>query len=114
MQYRNRIEIISQILQTANTGDGVTKTKIMYMRYLSSAQLKEYLKVLTDNGLLSHDVVTGRFITTEKGHRFIEAYNGLDNIMKEEVERRQQEQQQPLHLQQRRIEIEGGKEIGQR
>ncbi len=92
MQYRNRIEIISQILQTANTDCGVTKTKIMYMRYLSSAQLKEYLKVLTDNGLLSHDVVTGRFTTTEKGHRFIEAYNGLDNVMKEEVEKQQ------LHL----------------
>ncbi len=55
----------------------------MYAGFLSHSQLKEYLKVLTDNGLLSYDFVTGRFITTEKGHRFIEASNGLDNVMNE-------------------------------
>lgn len=91
MRYRNRIEIISQILETANTGYGVTRTKIMYMGYLSYAQLKEYLKLLTDNGLLSYDFVTRRFRTTEKGHRFIQVYNGLDNIMKEEEQEQEQQ-----------------------
>lgn len=111
MRYRNRIEIISQILETANAGYGVTKTKIMYMGFLSSSQLKEYLKILTDNSLLSYDFATGRFRTTEKGHRFIEAYNGLDNVMKEEVEEQQLQLQQ---LEQQQIDIEGGKEIRQK
>jgi predicted transcriptional regulator len=51
---RNRIEIIAQILEVVNEGsdDGVTKTKIMYKAFLNYAQLKEYLTILTDNGLV--------------------------------------------------------------
>jgi predicted transcriptional regulator len=59
---RSRTEIVSQILQIANRsnggiddGDGVTKTKIMYNAYLTSAQLKEYMMILTENDLLGYD-----------------------------------------------------------
>ena len=56
---RNRIEIIAQILEVVNEGsdDGVTKTKIMYKAFLNYAQLKEYLTILTENGLLIYDWV---------------------------------------------------------
>ena len=40
--YRSRIEIISQILESAN-GGGVRKSKIMYKALLDYDQLKEYL-----------------------------------------------------------------------
>jgi predicted transcriptional regulator len=50
MKYRSRTDIVSQILEAAN--GGATKTKIMYKAYLSYAQLKEYLSVLVENGLL--------------------------------------------------------------
>jgi predicted transcriptional regulator len=50
MRYRTRTEIISQILEaaikTTANNYGVTKTQLMYMAYLSSAQLKEYLTIL--------------------------------------------------------------------
>ncbi|MFL6371984.1 MAG: winged helix-turn-helix domain-containing protein [Nitrososphaera sp.] len=88
MWYRNRTEIIAQIPEAVNDGSsygsgGLTKTSIMYKAYLSYAQLKEYLKILTDSGLLSFDLGTQRFTTTEKGLRFLKAYSHLDELMNE-------------------------------
>ena len=67
MKYRSRTDIISQILDTANGGCGATKTKILYKACLSHNQLKEYLTVLTESGLLNYDGQTHTFKTTEKG-----------------------------------------------
>ncbi|MDQ3903849.1 MAG: winged helix-turn-helix domain-containing protein [Thermoproteota archaeon] len=79
MTTRNRIEIISQILEIAN---GVTsKTKIMYKANLSYAQLKDYLLTLSDKDLLSYDINTHTFRTTEKVLRFLKAYSLLDNMI---------------------------------
>ena len=82
---RNRIEIIAQILEVVNEGsdDGVTKTKIMYKAFLNYAQLKEYLTILTDNGLLIYDLGTQTFKTTKKALRFLKACNQLDQLTKE-------------------------------
>ena len=82
---RNRIEIIAQILEVVNEGshDGVTKTKIMYKAFLNYAQLKEYLTILTDNGLLSYDVGTQTFKTSKNALRFLKACNQLDQLTKE-------------------------------
>jgi predicted transcriptional regulator len=82
---RNRIEIIAQILEVVNEGsdDGVTKTKIMYKVFLNYAQLKEYLTILTDNGLLSYDMATQTFKTSKKALRFLKACNQLDQLTKE-------------------------------
>jgi predicted transcriptional regulator len=82
---RHRTEIIAQILEVVNdgsssSGEGVTRTKIMYKAFLSYAQLKEYLAILTHNGLLSFDVGTQTFKTTEKGLRFLKAYGQLDQL----------------------------------
>jgi predicted transcriptional regulator len=66
IKYRDRIDIVSQVLEIANGGD-VTKSKIMYKAFLSHNQLKQYLTVLTGNDLLSYDLVSQTFKTTEKG-----------------------------------------------
>ena len=82
---RNRIEIIAHILEVVNEGsdDGVTKTKIMYKAFLNYAQLKEYLTILTDNGLLSYDMGTQTFKTSKKALMFLKACNQLDQLTKE-------------------------------
>jgi predicted transcriptional regulator len=67
---RTRSEIMSQILRVANGGDNATKTKIMYKAFLNYVQMKEFLTVLTDSDLLSYDVDTQIFKTTEKGLGF--------------------------------------------
>lgn len=74
------MDIVSKILQVANGGSA--KTKIMYSAFLSYSQMKEYLMMLTQNDLLSYDLNTRTFKTTEKGLRFIEAYDQMDGMMK--------------------------------
>jgi predicted transcriptional regulator len=81
MTHRSRTEIMGKILNYAN-GGGATKTKIMYSAFLSYSQMKGYLMVLTQNDLLSYDLNTRTFKTTEKGLRFLEAYNRMDDMMK--------------------------------
>jgi predicted transcriptional regulator len=85
MKTRSRIDIISQILETANGGI-TTKIKIMYRANLSYAQLKGYLMTLSDKGLLLYDLDTNTFKTTEKGLKFLEFYNMLDNVIRGEEE----------------------------
>jgi predicted transcriptional regulator len=81
MKTRSRIDIISQILEIAN-GGVTTKIKIMYRANLSHAQLKGYLITLSDKGLLLYDLDTNTFQTTEKGLKFLEFYNMLDNVIR--------------------------------
>jgi predicted transcriptional regulator len=80
MKYRSRNNIFRDILDAASDG-GVTRTKIMYKAYLSFGQLKEYLSVLTDNGLLSYDAHTQTFKITEKGLRLLDAYNQMHDMI---------------------------------
>ncbi len=84
---RHRTEIIAQILEVVNDGssggEGVTRTRIMYKAFLSYAQLKEYLTILTHNGLLSYDIDTQTFKVTERGHSFLRAYGQLDQLTNE-------------------------------
>ena len=75
MKYRSRTDITAQILEAAN--GGVTKTKIMYKAFLSYAQLKEYLTVLIENGLLEYIEGEQIYRTTEKGNRFLKIYNRI-------------------------------------
>jgi predicted transcriptional regulator len=79
MKYRSRTEIASRILESA-TG-GTTKTKIMYKAFLSYAQLKEYLTVLEENGLLAYDKGEQLYRTTQKGLRFLDITNSLQGMM---------------------------------
>ncbi len=81
MTNRSRMDIISEILGAAN-GGGATKTKMMYKAYLSFAQMKEYARVLTENNLLNYDTYTQTFKTTEKGLKFLETYNQMDDMIK--------------------------------
>ena len=83
MKYRSRTEIVRQILEIANKGNhGALRTRIMYGAFLSLAQFKEYLRLLTDNDLLRYDRQTHAFKTTEKGLRFLEIYNKMSDVTK--------------------------------
>ena len=79
MKYRSRTEIASQILEAGL--DRTTKTKIMYKAFLSYAQLKEYLDILTANGLLEYQKSEGTYRTTAKGKKFLELYNDMGRLI---------------------------------
>ena len=78
MKYRSRTELVANILDAAN--GGATKTKIMYKAFLSYAQLKEYLAVLVENGLLEFNQAQSIFKTTSKGIKFLGIYGQLDKL----------------------------------
>ena len=73
MGNRSRTEIVINILDAAN--GGTTKTKIMYIAFLSYTQLTEYLSVLTDNNLIEYIDGTNKFKTTEKGLNYLNIHN---------------------------------------
>jgi predicted transcriptional regulator len=79
MKYRSRTDIAEMILEAAN--GGATKTKIMYKAFLSYAQLKEYLAVLIENGLIEYEDVRQLYRTTEKGLHLLQIYNQIDELV---------------------------------
>jgi predicted transcriptional regulator len=82
---------MSQILRIANeVGGGATKTQIMYKAFISHAQMKEYVSVLTEKNLLNYDVDAEIFKTTEKGLRLLQIYNQIDDMIK--IPQQQQQQ----------------------
>jgi len=76
MKYRSRSDIIGLILEAAN--GGATKTKIMYKSYLSFAQLRDYLAMLTEQGLVEYEEIGQRFRTTTKGLRVLQIQNQIN------------------------------------
>jgi predicted transcriptional regulator len=79
MKYRSRTDIAALILEAAN--GGAAKTKIMYRAFLSYAQLKEYLAILLENGLVEYLGAQQIFKTTDKGSRFLHLYSQVDNLI---------------------------------
>ena len=80
MKYRSRTEIVGLILEAAN-GGGATKTKIMYKAFLSFAQLREYLTMLQDNGLIEYEGGKQAYRTTEKGMKLLEVYEKMSELV---------------------------------
>ncbi len=79
MKYRSRTEIVSNILDAAN--GGVTKTKIMYIAFLSYNQLREYLSILIENNLLEYLEGTKTYKTTEKGLNLLKMHNEMAELL---------------------------------
>jgi predicted transcriptional regulator len=78
MKYRSRTDISKEILEAAN--GGATKTKIMYKAYLSYQQLKDYLSMLIDSGLIAQNSPEMTFSTTVKGLQYLKVYDQMSEI----------------------------------
>jgi predicted transcriptional regulator len=75
------MEITAFILQIAV--DGISARKLIYkVSYLPYLQLREYLMVLQENGLLiKYERKDLTFITTEKGQNFLQIYAELNDVV---------------------------------
>jgi predicted transcriptional regulator len=67
------MDIVGLILEVAI--EGATKGRIMDRVYLTVLQMKDYLFLLLENGLLCYEKGTGIYKTTEKGLRMLAVYN---------------------------------------
>lgn len=79
MKYRSRMDIVASMLQIAQ--GGAIKTRIMYRAFLSFPQLKEYLELLTDSGLLEYSEEDKKYYTSEKGRYFLKMYKDVGQII---------------------------------
>ena len=64
----------------AANGGGATKTKLMYSAFISFNQLREYLYLLVENGLIEYEEGMRTYRTTEKGMRLLQIQNTMDEI----------------------------------
>lgn len=80
MKYRDRNEIIAQILESAN-GNRVRLTKIMYDVYLSHTLTKEYIRLLIEKGLIEYLDGDRTFKTTEKGMNFLRIHDRVQGLI---------------------------------
>jgi predicted transcriptional regulator len=76
MKHRSRSDIVGLLLDAAN-GGGAAKTKLMYKAYLSFNQLREYLTLLVENGLIEYEVGQ-TYSTTDKDMRVLHLQNEMD------------------------------------
>ena len=79
MKYRSRSDIIELLLNAAD-GGGATKTKLMYSAFISFNQLKEYLSLLVEKGLIQYEEGTHTFRTTEKGIHFMKLQSKIEEV----------------------------------
>ncbi|MCW4005355.1 MAG: winged helix-turn-helix domain-containing protein [Candidatus Bathyarchaeota archaeon] len=72
MNYRSKLDIIADILRVAQ--NGAKRTQIMYQANLSYKILCKYVEEITAASLLYHDSEKQRYLLTEKGQEFLDAY----------------------------------------
>lgn len=92
-EYRGRHEIIRLILQVVSGSEGIPRTLIMYRSFLSYFQLKEYLSILIENGLIerflqqtngtsnSNNNEKALYKITEKGLRYLHISEEIGNLI---------------------------------
>jgi predicted transcriptional regulator len=78
MKNRGRQDINAMILEAATVAEN--KTKIMYKAYLSHNQLCAHLTELQDNGLLEYRLGEQTYMTTQKGKKYLEIYNTMNEL----------------------------------
>jgi predicted transcriptional regulator len=78
-KHKDRTEIIASVL-VAVKGDRVSKTRIMFITYLSYEQLNEYLNELLGKELLANDLDTRTYNITPKGSKYLELYAELEKV----------------------------------
>jgi len=75
MKHRSRLAISAEVLRYAINGE--KKTRLMYQANLSYDSVKEYLAMLTSNGLLTFNAESDTYKTTRKGRTFLMKYDTL-------------------------------------
>lgn len=81
MKYRSRTDIVAAILKSATQEGGTGMTRIMYNSFISFNQIKEYLALLVQNGLLEYQEGNRKYKTSKKGNRFLRLYENVDELL---------------------------------
>lgn len=80
MNNRDRIEVIASVLEAVSEGENY-KSRIMYRVSISDGQVVQYLKFLTERGLLRRDPRAGTYSITSEGMHFLEVWQQLEGVL---------------------------------
>jgi predicted transcriptional regulator len=81
--YRDRTELVASVLEVIN-GRSLNASQIMYRSFLSYAQMKQYVSILIDAGLIRTYQEENRRRTyriTDKGLMYLHLHNQLDELL---------------------------------
>lgn len=78
-KYRSHGEITYEFLVAAAEKNR-TRTQLMYLTFTSFGQVKDYVEMLEEKGLMDH-LDDDTYITTEKGRQFIEINEQLKKLV---------------------------------
>ena len=92
MKYRTRVDIMAMILQSAMRG--ASRTKLMYGAYLSYAQLKEYIALLQNKGLLVYEEGLQIYRPTPKALQFLNIYDEFRDLFSVDGNKNTQSQEE--------------------
>ena len=81
LKNRSRPDIWYLILEAAKEGE--IKTRIMWKAMLYNKQVTGYISDLIEKGMLESMKGQNRYITTEKGRKFISAYEHMASITRD-------------------------------
>jgi predicted transcriptional regulator len=81
MKYRSRTDILASILDSVNNIDGAGITTIMYKSFLSHYQLKKYMAIMLKNDLIRFDEERRLYRITDKGVRFLQLFNHMNQLV---------------------------------
>ena len=79
MGKRDRLEIMAAILDLCSKPR--TKTRVMYGTNLSWKMLQQYLSHMQTQGLLETHNDSTKYITTDRGHDFLEKWKELQELI---------------------------------
>ena len=83
MTNRSRHEIYASILKSAaGNMEGTRITKIMYDSFLSYTMISRNLKELVGSGLLINEPEITSYKITDKGLRFVELFENMNNLIR--------------------------------
>lgn len=82
MNYRGKVEIIADILKNvAKYEERATRYKIAFRSELSNKQFKQYCNYMIERDLMFYSHETGLLNITEKGRRYIDLFDKLNEIV---------------------------------
>ncbi len=79
MGKRDRLEIIAAILDLCLKSR--SKTRVMYGTNLSWKMLQQYLSHMESQGLLEFNNDSNKYVTTSRGHSFLEKWKELQELL---------------------------------
>jgi predicted transcriptional regulator len=80
LKHRTKEEIAALILEAIVNSNRPTPTIIMYKAYLGYVQLKAFLSSMLEKDLIEYNKQDRFYTITEKGMRFLQVYNQLNQL----------------------------------